>query len=147
MKTCRRGIHQYPDTDKQCKECRKINIREYNQANKKIMKIYYLNNKERMSDRKKIYYQDNKAAFLARSVKCQVGPAAPKWLTAEHLVDITEIYQDTIDLQWLSEELLNVDHIVPLNGKTVSGLHVPWNLQILTRSKNRMKGNKLQQQS
>lgn len=36
-----------------------------------------------------------------------------------------------------------VDHIIPLNGENVCGLHTPANLQVLTRAENARKGNKV----
>ena len=37
----------------------------------------------------------------------------------------------------------SVDHIIPLKGRDVSGLHVPWNLRIVARSENSRKGNRV----
>ena len=69
--------------------------------------------------------------------------AAPIWLTKEQHNENKEFYTLAQELQWLGNPIdpLEVDHIVPLQGENVSGLHVPWNLQILPQSLNCSKNN------
>jgi 5-methylcytosine-specific restriction endonuclease McrA len=65
----------------------------------------------------------------------------PPWLTEYHLSQIKRFYQEAKELESSTGIKHHVDHIVPLQGKNVSGLHVPWNLQILTAVENCSKNN------
>ena len=66
----------------------------------------------------------------------------PKWVKMD---DFLEIYRKVEELcAKHGEDSHVVDHIIPLRGIKVSGLHVPENLQILTRAENREKANKFE---
>ena len=43
---------------------------------------------------------------------------------------------------WYNKNFLRIDHIIPIKGKDVCGLHVWNNLQILRKVENSIKGNK-----
>ena len=59
----------------------------------------------------------------------------PKWITKEQIHQIKIIYLNR-------PKGFEVDHIIPLCGKNVSGLHIPENLQYLSAEENRIKNNK-----
>ena len=69
--------------------------------------------------------------------------ATPKWLTKQQLNNIKALYLKCSVLKILTGIMYHVDHIIPLQGKDVSGLHVPWNLQILPWYENVSKGNRV----
>jgi hypothetical protein len=98
--------------------------------------------KERYADAA-IYRKTNPDKINAFTAKRRAAKlnATPPWLTKDQLKEIAKFYTLAKELQWLSDEPLEVDHITPLQGENVSGLHVPWNLQILPKSANCSKGN------
>lgn len=75
-----------------------------------------------------------------RSAKIQ---ATPVWLSDKDKKHIEMFYSMAKKLRELSGIALAVDHMVPLKGKNITGLHVPWNLCIIGKRENSAKGNKI----
>ena len=65
--------------------------------------------------------------------------ATPVWADQDKIL---EFYAEAKRLAEETGTEYEVDHIIPLQGKYVSGLHVPDNLQVLTAVANRQKSNK-----
>lgn len=129
-------------------------------------KNYQINNRERLRPKKaaiaRAYYRKHKSkvnsyfkewvskrpgylAFIKANAICKRKKRMFSWLTKDQIHQIYTFYQTAAELQWLNDptDKLVVDHIVPIHGINVSGLHMPWNLQIITNSENSRKANKL----
>lgn len=67
----------------------------------------------------------------------------PKWLTPTENWMIQEAYQLAALRTKLTGFEWHVDHVLPLQGKTVSGLHTPYNLQVIPAIENLAKSNRV----
>ena len=106
-------------------------------------KRYRDKNKESINEKRKEYVKNNRDKVNARKAKYRAAKlnATPKWLTKEDFNMILSFYLQAKTLSLETGIKYQVDHIVPLRGKTVCGLHVPWNLQVITAEENRKKRN------
>lgn len=89
------------------------------------------------------YSRKNSAKILhnTRMRQTRQKNATPSWVDVETLA---AIYEESARISKETGVLHHVDHIVPLTHEKVSGLHVPWNLQILPAQDNWSKGNKFE---
>lgn len=121
-------------------------------------KARYEKNREAVRHARRALYEKNaEAARLATQAWTQANPhkvlasrakrrsakllRTPGWLTAEDFKAIELIYAQAKALEASTGLPHHVDHIYPLQGRYVSGLHVPANLQVLTASENCSKSN------
>lgn len=160
-KNIKDGLQKY------CKDCMKtyskINNKEYYEKHKierrlaakkykkenpelvsNYMKHYRNLKKEEIKKSTKAWTVKNYHNKLATNAKRRATKlkATPKWLTKQQLAEIANIYKQAKQLEKETGLKYHVDHIIPLKGKDVCGLHTPWNLQIPKAEENIRKSNR-----
>lgn len=75
--------------------------------------------------------------------KTAVKQATPSWLTAIQRAQVAEFYDIALARTTQTGVAHEVDHIYPIKGTHSRGLHVPWNLQVLTAAANNTKRRRL----
>lgn len=126
------------------KEIVKSSYEKHRESKLEYSRNYRANNKEVCAQRVKDWEKRNKDRCRAKYSRRRTAKlkAIPSWLTNEQKQEIDLIYSHARDCEIVSGEKYHVDHIIPLQGKNVCGLHVPWNLQVLPADLNFSKGNR-----
>lgn len=128
-----------------CRECKK----KYKDLNKEriaeLNRAWYERNREDQLEKAKTRRKDNRASrnFYNATRHAIKLRASPPWLTADHKRQIKSMYKLSEKLTQETGIRYNVDHIHPLQCKDCCGLHVPWNLTVITARENSRKRNKL----
>jgi hypothetical protein len=167
---CKHGHIAPRKTKGSCTECLKVEWAKGNETRAEYFREY--NKREDVKDRKNEWYQENREAVIAaastrpqhikreyqnawkerntvwvradtKSRRRKHREATPKWLTKAQKGLMREIYKMAITMTQTTGEQYVVDHIVPLRSHEVCGLHVPWNLRVITQEENLKKSNKL----
>lgn len=119
-------------------EKQKVYNSENRDSKREYDKDYHSKNREKRLEQRKSYYSENTDKFKAYVAKRR---AAKLQRTVEYTdTDKIKVYYN------LTEPGLHVDHIIPLQGNIVSGLHVHQNLQIIDGVENLSKHNNITQQ-
>lgn len=167
---CKHGHVALRKTKGACVECLKVEWQQSYITRAEYFKEY--NNSEAGRKAKRRYYEQNKEAVIARAAarpkhkqteyknthkannpeyyralvsvrKRRHKKATPPWITKEQKLTIRELYIRAMQLTKITGERYVVDHIIPLINPEVCGLHVPWNLRVITQEENLKKSNKL----
>jgi 5-methylcytosine-specific restriction endonuclease McrA len=167
---CKQGHIAPRKTKGACTECLKVEWKAAAKTRAAYFTEY--NKREDVKDRKNAWYLENREQVIAaantrpahvkreyqtawkerntvwvradtKARRRKHREATPLWLTRKQKSEIRQMYQAAITLTKTTGEQYVVDHIVPLRSDVVCGLHVPWNLRVITQGENLKKSNKL----
>lgn len=165
-KPCKNGHIAIREAKGSCVECRK---KEWESSNKKRKEKPKTEAAKAAARR---YYERNREAVIARAAarpaeekrrlrkewhernpdlrnaqtslrKRRHREATPPWITLEQKKQMRGLYLEAQGFTKITGERYVVDHIVPLLSEEVCGLHVPWNLRVITQEENLKKSNKV----
>ena len=124
----------------------RITAKSYREKHKdrilKRISAWKKENRVRINELRRVWAKRNKHIMNACAAKYRASKlqATPKWANQFFIEEIYALAQLRMKLFGIR---LHVDHIVPLQGKLVCGLHVENNLQIIPGKENEGKGNRV----
>jgi len=165
---CKHGHIAPRKTKGACVECLKVEWQKSYETRAEYFRQY--NKSEAGLEAKQRYYEANKADVIAKAKatpnalknayrqkwkdenQLQIladnkvrrrkhRAATPPWITRRQKSEMRAIYQIAITMTKTTGEKYVVDHIWPLRSDFVCGLHVPWNLRVITQAENLAKSN------
>jgi len=140
-----RDAEYYLNNKERILEKSKINSKK-NPTLPDTRKAWWANNPDKDREYRKKYRTERPWDYAYRNaVRRQVcRQASAPFMTPEVRKELRLVYKHCNYISRLTDEPHNVDHIVPLRGENVCGLHVPWNLQIISRAENIAKNNRFE---
>jgi hypothetical protein len=148
----------------ECFDCGSERFKKWNYKNRDAQsaknKRYYAENAEKYREYAKKYrelnpnigttyrktFRENNPDKIKEYTKNRQNArnlAMPVWLNKTQRNLIKSYYIAAKNIQKQSGIKMDVDHIIPLRGNNVCGLHVPWNLRVISASENRGKHKKV----
>jgi hypothetical protein len=153
MRRCKACKKEFPATSEFFVTLRKIQpsgtvtlgfARECRDCRNKRFTTFYADNREAMILRVTEYTRDNPAPKRNRDairyMRRKKRNGCPPWADQKKLETIYAIADYLTKKTGIPHE---VDHYYPLMHKKCCGLHVPWNLRVITQAANQAKGNRL----
>ena len=131
-----------------CKDCAKANSRKHYKTLDPVERLdkkrkWQAENREKVNSYNNEWRKSNPEKHAARQAmrRASKNQATPLWLSDPQKAHIKRTYQLARLMQDITGEEYHVDHIIPLKGDNICGLHVPLNLQVLRADLNLKKSN------
>lgn len=119
----RDGITRKQYLEPKCKLCKSELRREWGKQN---------------PDKVRKYNTGAHKNYLTAKRRAMLKNATPIWADMDK---IRKLYVEAKEIENLTGNKHEVDHIIPLQGKLVCGLHVEYNMQVIPAEENRRKSN------
>jgi hypothetical protein len=124
-----------------CKYCASVKLKEDSVQNAEASKRYYLKHRDKVLKKKAEDRRRRPEVYKVFDAmkKAKRRSAYVRWASPE---GVQAVYDLAKHMTETTGEVHHVDHVIPIKGKKVTGLHVEGNLRVVTAKENLAKHNK-----